>query len=75
MLSKGKKIVYKCPNCQSEDIVKVSIFPQSFYSDGSVLMYHTRRSGNCNQCHTWWPWKDRVKVSIRKKHEINLATS
>lgn len=65
MLSKGKKIIYKCPNCQSEDIVKISIFPQEFYSDGSVLMYYNRRSGHCKKCNTRWLWRSRIKHSVR----------
>lgn len=52
MFSKGKKINYKCPGCGSSHIKKTVMYRQNSYE--------------CLACNTWGPWRDRIKVSIKK---------
>jgi hypothetical protein len=59
MLSKGGKIEYLCPHCKSTNIQPVEIMSQ--------------KSGECLNYNTWWPWTDRIKVSI-KKHGAEIPS-
>lgn len=56
MLSRGGKIEYKCPNCDDGDIVKIIQYGQI--------------SGLCHNCRSWWPWRQRVRYSLKKKCKI-----
>lgn len=47
MLSKGKKVTWFCPLCNSTEIIQVTLLGQN--------------SGSCNTCHKWWPWRSRIK--------------
>jgi hypothetical protein len=49
MISKGGKIKYSCPNCESDNIRQAKIHGQN-----SVL---------CNACMHFFPWGMRIKRS------------
>lgn len=54
MLSKGHKIEYRCPHCNSINIEPITLWWQPC-------------SGECFDCHTYWPWRNRIKESINNK--------
>jgi hypothetical protein len=61
MLSKGHKIEYRCPECNSVRIAPLAIITQ-------------RASGECFDCNTYWPWRSRIKESLKKlKYEARKA--
>lgn len=61
MLSKGGKIIYSCPNCNSENINKQPYKP--------AYKFIGANTGICNSCNSWWPWSSRIKTSVRKLGE------
>lgn len=56
MKSKGGKIEWQCPLCKSSDIAHIT-FPG-------------KDSGECYSCNTWWPWKTRIKISLKNKERM-----
>ena len=57
MLSPGGKVEWTCPHCGSGDIERVlwQWFPRG-----------QQKSGLCNACCTWWPWRWRIKRSAQQ---------
>lgn len=53
MLSPGGKVRWLCPECRSGEI-----------SD----RYRTKfgACGSCAECNTYWPWRTRIKVSVKR---------
>ena len=52
MLSKGGLINYKCPMCGSQHITKQKMYGAN--------------KGACSSCHTYWPWRTRIKLRVSK---------
>ena len=50
MNSPGRKIEWRCPNCQSPNIGRMRMLGQ--------------KSGECRDCQTWWPWRARLKRPV-----------
>jgi len=55
MLSKSGKVEWSCPECGS---IKIQ---------GPFIILG-QQSGGCGHCNTWWPWRSRIKKSVKKLH-------
>ena len=59
MLSKGSKLDYLCPLCES---------PKIYKHPNNCGFYMMRGKGICTACHSFWAWSRRNKISIKNKH-------
>ncbi len=70
MLSKGKKVMYRCPECDSENIYKRHVPP--VFTALMRMGTSTLNMGTCEDCGVSFKWTKRIKISLKKlEYESN----
>ena len=71
MLSKGGKIEYLCPFCNSTDIKYVYAKEEAWAILLEVPVNFAH--GQCNECDNWFYWTDRIKNSLKEKKSVRVV--